>query len=77
MKSHSKIIRNNKWTSGDNYWQYFTLFGGAGVVNPITKGLPIASKVLARTLPDIAISAAQSGGDFKNNRSDRCNFRCK
>lgn len=40
-------------------------FAGAGVVNPITKGFPLVSRVAARTLPDIALSAIQSTGDVK------------
>ena len=38
----------------------------AGMVNPATANLPAVSRVIARTLPDIAISGAQTGGDIKS-----------
>lgn len=38
---------------------------GAGEVNAATKALPFATRVLARTAPDVALSLAQSGGDVK------------
>lgn len=37
----------------------------AGAVNAATKALPYGARVVARTLPDIAIGAAQTGGDVQ------------
>ena len=65
QKPFEKSLETTSGKAGEIIGNVVPYIETAGVVNPATANLPRFAKVLARTAPDLIISAGQSGGDVK------------
>jgi hypothetical protein len=65
QKPFEKSLETTSGKAGEIVGNVIPYIETAGVVNPATASMPRFAQVLARTAPDLIISAGQTGGDVK------------